>query len=131
MMLLKIPNNGAHLVSFGTRGQQWWGLDPWIEGFWTLRILLMIPQKFKSKSEKIHFLLFICYCSLVTIYDNVHSEFCLFKGGCPLSLKQVFLSQRFSFGENFLLELFPFWKPFFERFPYFTLAFTTTLQFCN
>ena len=41
-MLLKIPNNGAHLVSFGTKGQQWWDLDPWIEGLWTLRILLMI-----------------------------------------------------------------------------------------
>ena len=27
-----------------------------------------------------------CYCSSVTVHDTVHSEFCLFKGGCPLCL---------------------------------------------
>ena len=39
----------------------------------------------------IHLSLFICYCSPDTIHYTVHSEFCLFKGGCPLSLSQVFL----------------------------------------
>ena len=30
-----------------------------------------------------------CHYSSITIHDTVHSEFCLFKGGCPLCLKQV------------------------------------------
>ena len=66
---------------------------------YTYRALRRIPtilqdssQDWVKKEEKFQFLLFShyspvtihCYCSSVTIHDTVHSEFCLFKGGCPL-----------------------------------------------
>ena len=35
-------------------------------------------------SVTIHLSLFIYHYSSVIIHDTVHSEFCLFKGGCPL-----------------------------------------------
>ena len=62
---------------------------------WSLRripIILWIPHKIGSKKKRNSILLFShyspvtihCYCSSVTVHDTVHSEFCLFKGGCPL-----------------------------------------------
>ena len=56
-----------------------------------------IPHKIGSKSGEIpiqslftgHYssVTIHCYCSSVTVHDTVHSEFCLFKGGCPLCLR--------------------------------------------
>ena len=75
---------------------------------YTYRALRRIPkilqdssQDWVKKEEIFQILLFTChyssvtihwYCSSVTIHDTVHSEFCVFKGGCPLCLKG-FLSQ--------------------------------------
>ena len=69
---------------------------------YTYRALRRIPkilqnssQDWVKKEEIFQILLFTChyssvtihwYCSSVTIHDTVHSEFCLFKGGCPLCL---------------------------------------------
>ena len=33
--------------------------------------------------------LFICHYSSVTVHVTIHSDYCLFKGGCPLCSKQV------------------------------------------
>ena len=46
---------------------------------------------FYYSSVTVHLSLFIRYCLLVTIHDTVHSEFCLFNGGCLLCFSQVFL----------------------------------------
>ena len=45
---------------------------------WENSLLLFICH---DSPVTIHLSLFIHYCSLVTIYDIVHSEFYLFKGG--------------------------------------------------
>ena len=54
-----------------------------------------------------------CYCSSVTVHDTVHSEFCLFKGGYPLYLKQVLLQDFLS------LELLLLGSLLRKRIPYF------------
>ena len=89
------------LASFVPKGHQWWSLAPTLIGYYGgFSKSHKIPHKIGSKRGEIpnftiHLSLFTChyssvtihwYCSSVTIHDTVHSEFCLFKGGCPLCL---------------------------------------------
>ena len=78
-------------------------------------------------SQKVEKTLFTDYYSQITVHgllftDTIHFEFCLFKGGCPLCLEQVFTSKflllSFFFKSSFL-ERVPCSEPFFERVPYF------------
>ena len=61
--------------------------------FWVLQL---IPHVFGTKNEIYYsLLLFICHDSLLLFTVTIHlslftPNFCLFKGGCPLYLKQVF-----------------------------------------
>ena len=50
--------------------------------------------------------LFTCHYSSVIVHETVHSEFCLFKGGCPLFLGQVFSLSFLSLRESFFVSLF-------------------------
>ena len=77
--------------------------------------------KIHHLSVTIHLSLFIRYCSLDTIHDTVHSEFCLFKEDCPSSLSQIFLVVLHK--ELPLRNYSPFSEPFFERIPYFLLPY--------
>ena len=80
--------------------------------FWVLQL---IPHVLGTKIEIYYSPVTIhCYYSLVTIHLLLFMtlftpKFCLFKGGCPLYLEQVFLClvQDFFLRESFPLRAFP------------------------
>ena len=76
-------------------------------------------------SQKVEKTLFTDYYSQITVHgllftDTIHFEFCLFKGGCPLCLEQVFTSKflllSFFFKYSFLERVSFYWAFLWESF---------------